>query len=111
MSEQAKVSSVEFPQFSDQTISQEQQSNLGILMDVNVELSVELGRARRSIKDVLSFGEGSIVELSKLAGDPVDLLINGKLIGHGEVVVIDENFGIRITEIINKNNLLSSLDD
>ena len=74
--------------------------NIGLLMDVTITVTVELGRARLSIKEILSLGEGSIIELQKLAGEPVDLLVNGKLIARGEVVVIDECFGVRVTEIV-----------
>jgi len=73
-------------------------------MDVYMQLSVELGRTRKKISEILSFGEGSILELDKLAGEPVDVLVNGKLIAKGEVVVIDENFGVRITEIVSPSN-------
>jgi flagellar motor switch protein FliN len=69
-------------------------------MDVQMQLSVELGRTHKSISEILGFGEGSIIELDKLAGEPVDVLVNGKLIAKGEVVVIDENFGVRVTEIV-----------
>ena len=75
--------------------------NIGLLMDVTMNMTVELGRATMTIKDILGLGEGSIIELQKLAGEPVDLLVNGKLIAKGEVVVIDENFGVRVTDIIN----------
>jgi flagellar motor switch protein FliN/FliY len=74
--------------------------NLNILMDVQMALTVELGRTKMYIKDILGLGEGSIIELDKLAGEPVDLLVNGKLIAKGEVVVIDENFGVRVTDIV-----------
>ena len=74
--------------------------NLGLLMDVEMEMTVELGRTKRLVKDILMMGEGSIVELDKLAGEPVDILVNHRLIAKGEVVVIDENFGVRVTEII-----------
>ena len=76
------------------------QNNVGILLDVTMVMTVELGRARMRVRNILSLGEGSIIELDKLAGEPVDLLVNGKLIAKGEVVIIDENFGVRITEII-----------
>ncbi|MEK6556934.1 MAG: flagellar motor switch protein FliN [Candidatus Margulisiibacteriota bacterium] len=76
-------------------------SEISLIKDVPLELSVELGRARRSIADILDFGVGTVVELNRLAGEPVDLMANGKLIAKGEVVVIDENFAIRIIEIIN----------
>ncbi|MBW5393882.1 flagellar motor switch protein FliN, partial [Brachyspira hampsonii] len=65
-------------------------NNIGLLMDVTINVTVELGRARLSIREILGLGEGSIIELQKLAGEPVDLLVNGKLIAKGEVVVIDE---------------------
>jgi flagellar motor switch protein FliN/FliY len=74
--------------------------NITLLMDVNMELTVELGRTRWQIKDILGMGEGTIIELDKLAGEPVDILVNRNLIARGEVVVIDENFGVRVTEII-----------
>jgi flagellar motor switch protein FliN len=76
--------------------------NLGMLMDVNLKVTVELGRTRLSIKDILELSQGSVVELEKLAGEPVDLLINNKLFAKGEVIVIDENFGVRVTEIISQ---------
>ncbi|MFO7849211.1 MAG: flagellar motor switch protein FliN, partial [Spirochaetia bacterium] len=68
--------------------------------DVYMEMTVELGRTKWLIKDILGMGEGTIVELDKLAGEPVDILVNHKLIAKGEVVVIDENFGVRVTEIV-----------
>lgn len=74
--------------------------NIGLLMDVYMEMTVELGRTKRLIKDILGMGEGTIIELDKLAGEPVDILVNHKLIAKGEVVVIDENFGVRVTEIV-----------
>lgn len=77
--------------------------NLDLLLDVPLEITVELGRATKRVRDVLTLGPGSIVELSKLAGEPVDLLVNGKPIAKGEVVVIDENFAVRITEILSRD--------
>lgn len=76
------------------------QTNMNLLMDVQMTLTVELGRTKMYIKEILGLGEGSIIELDKLAGEPVDLLVNGKLIAKGEVVVIDENFGVRVTDIV-----------
>ncbi|WP_297276732.1 flagellar motor switch protein FliN [uncultured Brachyspira sp.] len=81
-------------------------SNISLLMDVSINVTVELGRARLSIREILELGEGSIIELQKLAGEPVDLLVNGKLIAKGEVVVIDECFGVRITDIMNSTDIL-----
>ncbi len=77
-----------------------EQGNIGLLMDVTMEVTVELGRAKKQIKEILSMGEGTIIALDKLAGEPVDILVNHKLIAKGEVVVIDENFGVRVTEIV-----------
>ncbi|MCX7633213.1 MAG: flagellar motor switch protein FliN [Turneriella sp.] len=74
--------------------------NIELLLDVQMSLTVELGRTKKYVKEILSLGEGSIIELDKLAGEPVDLLVNGKLIARGEVVVIDENFGVRVTDIV-----------
>jgi flagellar motor switch protein FliN/FliY len=81
-------------------ISAGEQRNIGLLMDVSMELTVELGRTKWKIKDILGMGEGTIIELDKLAGEPVDILVNNNLIARGEVVVIDENFGVRVTEIV-----------
>lgn len=77
-----------------------EQGNISLIMDVFMEMTVELGRTKKSIKDILGMGEGTIIELDKLAGEPVDILVNHKPIAKGEVVVIDENFGVRVTEIL-----------
>lgn len=74
--------------------------NIDLIMDVPLEVTVELGRTSKSIKDILDFSPGTIIELDKLAGEPVDVLVNGKFVAKGEVVVIEESFGIRVTEII-----------
>jgi flagellar motor switch protein FliN/FliY len=74
--------------------------NIDFLMDVPLDISVELGRAKMPIRDMLQLRPGSVIELDKLIGEPVDLLVNNRLIARGEVVVFDENFGIRITDII-----------
>ena len=74
--------------------------NIDLIMDVPLQVTVELGRTHKQIREILEFGQGSIIELDKLAGEPVDILVNGKSIAKGEVVVIDESFGVRITDII-----------
>ncbi len=84
-------------------------SNISLLMDVPMNLTVELGRTRQLVRDILGLGEGSIIELDKLAGEPVDLLVNGKLIAKGEVVVIDENFGVRVTDIVSPAERLNKV--
>lgn len=93
------VQSVQFPNLQGGGASGEQ-GNISLLMDVYMEMTVELGRTRKLIKEILGMGEGTIIELDKLAGEPVDILVNHKLIAKGEVVVIDENFGVRVTEIV-----------
>ena len=77
-----------------------EQGNISLIMDVFMEMTVELGRTKKTIKEILGLGEGTIIELDKLAGEPVDILVNHKPIAKGEVVVIDENFGVRVTEIL-----------
>lgn len=75
-------------------------TNIGLILDVPLQVTVELGRTRKLIRDILELASGSIIELDKLAGEPVDVMVNGKLLAKGEVVVIDENFGVRITDIV-----------
>ena len=74
--------------------------NIGLIMDVPLEVTVELGRTTKTISDILDFAPGTIIELDKIAGEPIDVLVNGKFVAKGEVVVIEESFGIRVTEII-----------
>jgi len=86
-----------------------ERGNIDFLLDVPLDVSVELGRTKIAIKDMLQLGPGSVIELDKLIGEPVDLLVNDKPIARGEVVVFDENFGIRITDIINPEERIRSL--
>ncbi len=86
-------------------LNQEQKDNLDLILSVSLEVAVEIGRTRRKIQDILSFSKGSLVVLDKLAGDQVDLLVNGQCVAKGDVVVIDDNFGIRITEILQKPDI------
>lgn len=83
--------------------------NIDLILDVPLDVSVELGKTKKSIKEILEIGPGSIIQLDKLAGEPVDMLVNGKLIAKGEVVVIDETYGIRITAIVSPLDRLSKL--
>lgn len=94
------VQPVQFQNFAPVNTSFVQPENIDLIMDVPLEVTVELGRANKSIKEILDFSPGTIVELDKLAGEPVDVLVNGKLVARGEVVVIEESFGIRVTEIV-----------
>jgi flagellar motor switch protein FliN/FliY len=100
----------EYPSFG-KTTSTSEQKNLDLLLDVNLPISIELGRTTMRIKDILSLGPGSVVELKKLAGEPVDLLVNNKIVAKGEVVVVDENFGLRITSLLSPEERLRSLND
>ncbi len=87
-----------------------EQGNISLIMDVFMEMTVELGRTKKTIKDILGMGEGTIIELDKLAGEPVDILVNHKKIAKGEVVVIDENFGVRVTEILSPMERVTDLN-
>ena len=90
-------------------ISSMEQGNISLIMDVFMEMTVELGRTKKQIKEILGMGEGTIIELDKLAGEPVDILVNHKPIAKGEVVVIDENFGVRVTEILSPIERVSGI--
>lgn len=102
------VTAVQFPQLTP-SLTEGQMQNIELLLDVPMHITVELGRTTRMIREVLNLGTGSIIELDKLAGEPVDLLVNGKLIAKGEVVVIDESFGVRITEIVSPVERIAGL--
>ena len=90
-----------FMPFSNDVGAMQSQENISLIKDVPLEVTVELGRTSKVISDILDFAPGTIIELDKIAGEPVDVLVNGKLVAKGEVVVIEENFGVRVTEIIN----------
>ena len=101
---QAKGASM--PMLSDGTkLTEDETQNLDLIMGVSLEIAVEIGRTRKRVQDILSLSKGSLVVLDKLAGDQVDVFVNGKCIAHGDVVVIDDNFGIRISEIVQKPSL------
>lgn len=102
------VQSLSYPPLQGAGGAQEQ-GNISLIMDVFMEMTVELGRTKKQIKDILGMGEGTIIELDKLAGEPVDILVNHKPIAKGEVVVIDENFGVRVTEILSPLERVSEL--
>lgn len=89
----------------------EDANGLELLMDIPLEISVELGRVKMLVKEVVELGTGSIVEIDKAAGEPVDVMVNGRLVARGEVVVIEDNFGVRITEILNPHERLGRLGD
>ena len=81
-------------------LNEEQEGNLDLLMSVPVDVAVEIGRTRRRVKDILNYTKGSLVVLDRLAGDRADLYVNGKCIAKGDIVVVDDNFGLRIAEIV-----------
>jgi flagellar motor switch protein FliN/FliY len=87
----------------------DEQADIDLLLDVPLEITVELGQARRTIRELLELGQGSILHLTRHAGEPVDVLVNGQHIARGEVVVIDENFGIRVTEVVSPAERLRTM--
>ncbi|MFC5448349.1 flagellar motor switch phosphatase FliY [Paenibacillus aestuarii] len=96
------VQPVQFGNLQTNALGNTDDTNLNLLLDIPLKVTVELGRTHKVIKDILELSQGSIIELDKLAGEPVDILVNNKLIAKGEVVVIDENFGVRVTDIVNQ---------
>lgn len=82
---------------------------IDFILDITLDVSVELGRGRMEIQDILHLGPGSVVELSKLAGEPLDVLVNGRLIARGEAVIVGEKFGVRITEVVSKGERIAGL--
>ncbi|REE94426.1 flagellar motor switch protein FliN/FliY [Paenibacillus taihuensis] len=103
------VQPVQFANFGGAPYVQADDSNLNLLLDIPLKVTVELGRTQKQIKDILELSQGSIIELDKLAGEPVDILVNNKLIAKGEVVVIDENFGVRVTDIVSQWDRIQKL--
>ncbi|WP_153731389.1 flagellar motor switch phosphatase FliY [Sporosarcina obsidiansis] len=106
---QVQVQQAEFASFQAPSLSKEESNNLNMLLDIPLQVTVELGRTKRSVKEILEMSGGSIIELDKLAGEPVDILVNNRFIAKGEVVVIDENFGVRITDILSQMDRLNNL--
>ncbi|MDQ0494282.1 flagellar motor switch phosphatase FliY [Paenibacillus brasilensis] len=103
------VQPVQFSNLQSGAFAQVDENNLNLLMDIPLRVTVELGRTQKQIKDILELSQGSIIELDKLAGEPVDILVNNKLIAKGEVVVIDENFGVRVTDIVSQWDRIQKL--
>jgi flagellar motor switch protein FliN len=103
------VQPASFSDFNQMGSYQTESKNLDMLLDIPLQVTVELGRTKKTIKDILEMSTGSIVELDKLAGEPVDIFVNQKMIAKGEVVVIDENFGVRVTEILSQRDRLEKL--
>lgn len=106
-----KAAPVEFDSLTEDTTAPPTPPNLELLKDIGLEVRVELGRSNMKIRDILKLGGGSVVELDKLAGEPVDLLVNDVIFAKGEVVVIDENFGVRITDILSLADRVKTLGE
>lgn len=108
------VQNVQFPEFENSkpmfsaplTIG-----NMDLLMNVPLSVSIEIGRTKKKIRDIMEFSQGTIIELEKQAGAPVDIIVNGQLMARGDVVVIDDNFAVRVTEIVGTKELISSLEE
>jgi flagellar motor switch protein FliN/FliY len=103
------VHPVQFMPLTPEVPVNDRSHGIELLMDVALEVSVELGRSHMPIGDILALRTGSVIELDKLAGEPVDVSVNGTLIARGEVVVVDEKFGVRITEVVSKSRRLASV--
>lgn len=112
MGNETQIQSIQFGQlnsFNTPDLKDEGKRNLDLVLDIPVPVSVELGHTTMLVKDILALSQGSIVELDKIAGAPVDLLIRGKLLAQGEVVVVDENFGLKITNICGSEERIRNL--
>lgn len=107
--EETMANPAEFQQLGPSQAKATSASNIDMLLDVKMPVSIELGRTDLPISEILTIGPGSVVELDKLAGEPVDLLVNDKIVAKGEVVVVDENFGVRITMLMSPEERLKSL--
>ena len=109
-----KIASAKFQEFNDQAGTSasgepEEEINLNVILDVPVTISMEIGRAKINIRNLLQLNQGSVVELDRLAGEPMDVLVNGTLIAHGEVVVVNDKFGIRLTDVISPSERVRKL--
>ena len=107
------VKNAQFPDFSQQAVysaTPETGANMGLLMGVQLDVSVIIGKTKKRIKDIIEFGQGSVMELDKQTGAPVEVVVNGQLLAYGDVIVVGDNFGVRITEIVGRKNLLDALE-
>lgn len=110
--ESAADQAIERAQFQDlqpEAVASQGEVNLDVVLDVPVTLAMEIGRTRISIRNLLQLNQGSVVELDRLAGEPMDVLVNGTLIAHGEVVVVNEKFGIRLTDVVSPSERVKRL--
>jgi len=100
MNEQTDSAAAGFENLNDDAAESDEEINLDVILDVPVDISMEIGRTKISIRNLLKLNQGSVIELDRLAGEPMDVLVNGTLIAHGEVVVVNDKFGIRLTDVI-----------
>lgn len=103
------IAPAELDEFTEEGASYGMDENLEVILDIPVTISMEIGRTKISIRNLLQLNQGSVVELDRLAGEPMDVLVNGTLIAHGEVVVVNEKFGIRLTDVISAQERIKKL--
>ncbi len=108
-SDSGDVEKVEAKSLNDNTPGQQSDVNLDVILDIPVTIAMEIGRTRISIRNLLQLNQGSVIELDRLAGEPMDVLVNGTLVAHGEVVVVNEKFGIRLTDVISPAERIKNL--
>jgi len=111
MAEQSTVEATELEDFNNDDVpfSAAQQQKLDSILDIPVVISMEVGRSKISIRNLLQLNQGSVVELDRIAGEPLDVMVNGTLIAHGEVVVVNDKFGIRLTDVISQTERIKKL--
>lgn len=109
--QESQVKRVELDDFGDESspLSGEERRKLDAILDIPVTISMEVGRSQISIRNLLQLNQGSVVELDRLAGEPLDVMVNGTLIAHGEVVVVNDKFGIRLTDVISQTERIKKL--
>lgn len=107
--EQQEAEPAKLDELTNSGIPKNGEENLDVILDIPVTVSMEIGRTRISIRNLLQLNQGSVVELDRLAGEPMDVLVNGTLIAHGEVVVVNEKFGIRLTDVISAQERIKKL--
>jgi len=108
-SEGESASQVDLDEFVDESSGVEGRPELDVILDIPVTISMEVGRTPITIRNLLQLNQGSVIELDRLAGEPLDVLVNGTLIAHGEVVVVNEKFGIRMTDVISPSERIKKL--
>jgi len=109
MNEQTDSAAAGFENLNDDAVESDEEINLDVILDVPVDISMEIGRTKISIRNLLKLNQGSVIELDRLAGEPMDVLVNGTLIAHGEVVVVNDKFGIRLTDVISPVERINKL--